>query len=177
MTKRTRLKSPAAALAAPQSAAEADGFIRRIGAAQRDRDRLRAEMNGRLAEIKAEYETRAAPFKAEIEDRAKGVQTFCEANRDELTQSGKVKSHTFAAGAVNWRRRPPRVGVRGTAAVIERLKALKLARFLRVKEEINKEAMLAEPDVAGAIDGVSIGSGGEDFVITPFETDLEEIAK
>lgn len=176
MAKRTRLKSEAAQHPVPQSMTEANDFIHRIGAAQRERDRIQTEMNERLADIKAEYEAKAQPFKAEIEERTKGVLTFCEANRDELTRSGKVKFHRFPAGEVNWRRRPPKVSVRGLAVVVERLKALKLTRFLRVKEEINKEAMLAEPDVAGAIDGVKIGSEGEDFVIVPFETELEEVA-
>lgn len=176
MAKRPRHKSAAAAHPVPQTEAEASDFIHRIGAAQRERERIQAAMNDRLAEVKAEYEDRAAPFKTEIEDLTKGVQTYCEANRDDLTRSGKVKFHKFAAGEVNWRRRPPRVGVRGMAVVIERLKSLGLMRFIRVKEEVNKEAMLAEPDVAGAVDGVTIGSEGEDFVITPFETELEEVA-
>ena len=176
MAKRARLKSQAAAHPVPQTMTEANAFIQRIGQAQRERDRIQAEMNDRLADIKAEYEAKAQPFKAEIEERTKGVLTFCEANRDELTRGGKVKFHRFPAGEVNWRRRPPKVGIRGVATVIERLKALKLTRFLRVKEEINKEAMLAEPDVAGSVDGVKIGSEGEDFVILPFETELEEVA-
>jgi len=59
--------------------------------------------------------------------------------------------------------------------IIEACKKLGLARFLRVKEEINKDAMLAEQDLAQTITGVSI-SQGEDFVIVPFETELEEVA-
>lgn len=51
-----------------------------------------------------------------------------------------------------------------------------MAGSLRVKEEVNKEAMLAEPDVARTVAGVTVGSAGEDFVIKPFETELEEVA-
>ena len=177
MAKRTRLKSSAATYPVPQTMSEANDFIGAIGAAQRERDRIQAEMNDQLAAIKAEYEAKAQPFKTEIEGQTKGVLTFCEANRTEITQAGKVKFYKFAAGEINWRRRPPKVGVRGIAVVIKRLNALGLTRFLRIKEEINKEAMLAEPDVAGAIEGVTIGSEGEDFVITPFDTDLEEVAR
>jgi phage host-nuclease inhibitor protein Gam len=87
-----------------------------------------------------------------------------------------VKFHKVPAGENNWRRRPPKVSVRGMAVVLERLKSLGLKRFIRTKEEVNKEAMLAEPDVAASVDGINVGSEGEDFVITPFETDLEEVA-
>ena len=176
MAKKTRLKSTAAAYPVPQSMTEANGFINAIGIAQRERDRIQGEMNDRLAEIKAEFEDKAAPFKAEIEDFTKGVLTFCEARRDELTRGGKVKFHRFPAGEVNWRKRPAKVRITGVDAVIERLKALKLGRFIRVKEEANKDAMLAEPEAAGSVEGIKIGSEGEDFVITPFETELEEVA-
>lgn len=176
MAKRSRLKSRAATHPVPRNMNEANDFIYRIGAAQRERDRIQAEMNDRLAEIKVEFEETALPLKTEIEDRTKGVLTFCEANRDDLTRSGKVKFHKFPAGEINWRRRPPKVSVRGMAVVLERLKSLGLKRFIRTKEEVNKEAMLAEPDVAASVDGITVGSEGEDFVITPFETDLEEVA-
>ena len=53
--------------------------------------------------------------------------------------------------------------------VIETLEKLGLARFLRTKTEINKEAILADPDAVSGIAGLSIQTGVEDFVITPFE--------
>ncbi len=44
--------------------------------------------------------------------------------------------------------------------VIEACKSLGLTAFLRIKEEVNKEAMLADPDKARTIAGVTIKSGG-----------------
>jgi len=176
MAKKSRLKSKAAAYPVPQTMTEANDFIQKIGMAQRERDRIQAAMNDQMAEIKADYEEQAAPFKTEIEERTKGVQTFCEANRNDLTKGGKIKTHKFPAGEVNWRSRPPKATVRGVGAVIERLKSLKLKRFIRIKEEVNKEALLAEPEIAGSVEGIKIGSEGEDFVITPFETELDEVA-
>lgn len=176
MAKRPRYKTKAAAYPVPQNESEASGFILRIGVAQRERDRIRSRMNDRLASIKSEFEAKALPFKIEIEERTKGVAIFCEANRDSLTRAGKVKFYKFSSGEISWRRCPPKVTVRGVRAVIDRIRSLKLTHFLRTKEEINKEAMLAEPEIARAIDGIKIASEGEDFVIKPFETDLEEIA-
>ena len=111
-----------------------------------------------------------------IERLSKGLQTWCEAHRDELTKDGKAKTHRFAAGTVSWRARPPKVSIRGAAKVLEFLVKQKLTRFIRVRREIDKEAMLKEPVVAAEVPGVRIGSGGEDFVIKPFETELEEVA-
>jgi hypothetical protein len=57
---------------------------------------------------------------------------------------------------VLWRIRPPSVAIRGAEAVIAHAQALGLAKFVRTKEEVNKEAILNEPDqvrgVAGIID-------------------------
>ncbi|MEC9342674.1 MAG: host-nuclease inhibitor Gam family protein, partial [Pseudomonadota bacterium] len=69
---------------------------------------------------------------------------------------------------------PPRVTVRGQDAVIEALRAIGLGRFIRIKEEVNREALLAEPDVARSVAGISIGSEGEDFVVEPFEEELTD---
>ena len=76
---------------------------------------------------------------------------------------------------MKWRMRPPRVAIRAVDNVLETLKRLGLSRFIRVKEEPNKEAMLAEPEAVAGLAGVKIEQG-EDFVIVPFETELEEVA-
>lgn len=52
---------------------------------------------------------------------------------------------------------------------------LGLQRFIRTKEEPNKEAMQAEPEVARQVAGISIGSVGEDFVVEPFEAVLADM--
>ena len=61
--------------------------------------------------------------------------------------------------------------------VIEAVRKAGLAdRFLRTKVEINKDAMLEDRATAAAIKGVTIGSDGEDFIVEPFETDLQGAA-
>jgi len=70
---------------------------------------------------------------------------------------------------VQFRQRPPSVAVRGVDSVIEALKQFGLARFIRVKEELNKDAILNEPAAVAGVAGLSIKSGVEDFVIQPFE--------
>ena len=55
------------------------------------------------------------------------------------------------------------------------LRRLGLTQSIRAKEEINKEAILNEPEAIKGVAGISI-SQGEDFVIVPFETELAEVA-
>ena len=59
------------------------------------------------------------------------------------------------------------------AAVLETLLRMGLGRFVRVKNEPNKEAMLNEPDAVRGIAGISIVSGVEDFIVVPFEAQAE----
>jgi phage host-nuclease inhibitor protein Gam len=170
-----KVKSEAVPYLVPQDKDQASEFISEIGRLQRERDRIEADMNDEIAKIKERYEAEALPHAERIKQLSSGVQLWCEANRDELTQEGKVKYAVLASGKINWRNRPSKVTVRGAEAVIQTLKAMGLGRFVRTIEEVNKEAMLLEPEVAKKVPGITI-SKGEDFVITPHETQLEEVA-
>lgn len=168
-----RIKTEAAVVAF-QTREEANEAIAQIGVAQRERDRIATEMNDELAAVRARHEERAAPHAAIIKDLGKGVQIFAEANRDDLTRDGKTKTVRLAAGEVCWRTRPPKVRITGEGIVAEALKKLGLERFLRTKVEIDKSAILADPDAVSSVKGISL-SQGEDFVIKPFATEIEEV--
>ena len=170
-----KVKSDAVPYLVPQNKDQANEFISEIGRLQRDRERIQADMNDDLAKIKERFEASALPLADRIRKLSLGVQLWCEANRADLTQSGKVKYAVLAAGKINWRMRPKKVVLRGKEVIVETLKSMGLARFIRTAEEVNKEALLAEEDVATAVPGISI-TQGEDFVITPHETQLEEVA-
>jgi phage host-nuclease inhibitor protein Gam len=169
-----KIKSTAAAVRVPQSRAEVVTAIAEIGKRQRERDRIQAAMNDELAQIRERYETEAEPHARAIDELQSGVQTWCEANRDALTQGGKTKTAAFASGEVKWRVTPPKVAIKGVEAVIHALRKAGLGRFLREKVEISKDAILAEPEAIKKIAGISI-SQVEEFVIEPFATELEEM--
>ncbi len=167
----TRVKSASVAVRIPQSHAQTTEFIKEIGDLQRDLARIEADMNDELSAVKQRYEEIASPHRTAIKNLYAGAQMWCEANRDALTNAGKTKTATFPTGDVQWRMRPPSVVVRGTETVLAHLARLNLTRFIRTKEEVNKEAILLEPNAVSAVPGITI-SQGEDFVITPFESEL-----
>lgn len=173
--KNKKIKAEAVSVPVPQNRSEAEEAIAEIGRLQRERARLQADMNDQIAAIKQQYEELGQPLGERISQLSKVVQMWAEVNRAQLTDNGKRKFSMLASGKINWRMRPPRVTLRGKDAIIEACKKLGLKRFIRVVEEVNKEAMLAEPEVAQTIQGVTI-TQTEDFVITPFETELEEVA-
>lgn len=173
MSKKNRIKSEAVSVTF-SNREEVNAAIAHIGAAQRRRDAINTAMNEELAAVRARYEEQALPHAAVIKDLGHAVQVWCEGNRADLTRDGRTKTAKFAAGEVSWRVRPPRVSVRGEGIVIEALKRLGLERFVRRKEEVDKSAILADPAAVQDIKGLSI-SQGEDFVIKPFETEIEEV--
>lgn len=168
-----KVKKVATPVRVAQSREECAEMIATIGGTQREIIRIEATMNDELAVIKAGYEAQAEPLRDRVEALQEGVQEWCEAHRDTLTGGGKVKHHAFSTGHVSWRLRPPSVALRGVESILAACKAAGLGRFVRVKESVDKEAMLADPTTAGALKGVTIQSVGEDFAIEPFEVELE----
>lgn len=171
MAKANRLKLQAETYV-PQTIDDCASDIRRIGDLQRQLTVAQAEMNDAIAELTERYQPMLNSIKQMMAPLQAGVQVWCEANRHDLTRGGKVKTAGFVTGEVQWRQRPPSVSVRGTDTVIELLAARGLERFLRVKTEINKDAILADPDAARGVPGLSIVTGVEDFVIVPFEVEV-----
>lgn len=160
-------------LVVPQNREEAETWIRQIGDHRREVVRIETAMNDEIAAVKDKYEQQAKPFRDDVEALIDGLQAWAVANRDQLTGGGKRQSAEMATGMISWRVLPPRVTIRKAENVLDALKKLGLQRFIRTREEINKEAMLDDQDAARLVPGVTIGSAGETFNVDPFETELE----
>lgn len=204
MATKKKLKAPAQEhVPADRDACAAQ--ITAIGNLQRESERLQAEMNDQVAKITDHF----APLLADLAERVKalqaGVQTWCEANRAALTADGRVKFHDFLTGQVNWRTGLDSVSVTNAEAVLLTLKALKLPEFIRVKEEVNKDAVLANFSAAAKItadqvnaeadevqkallirtlecnsllqglSGLRIKPGAESFTVTPVSLESSEV--
>ena len=159
---KTRLK--AQTLAAPQSREETQNWIKDLGDVQREHTRAVAAMNDEIATITERHKTAINTLADRAKELQSGIQSWCEANRAELTAKGKTAN--LITGEVSWRLRPPSIRIRSQEAVLEALRTLGLIRFVRVKD-----AMLAEPDIAATVAGVTVVKGVEDFVITPHEVE------
>lgn len=170
MVKPTKLKT-AAQTAVPQNKDEAADAIYRIGEAQRELKRIELLINDVVATLTAEKQPMIDAIKARIQNLSEGVQTWCEAHRAEITDGNKVKFANLITGEVNWRQRPPSVKTRASAVLFEKLKRLGFGHLIRTKEELDKEALLAKPEIARDA-GIEITTGVEDFVITPYEQEL-----
>ncbi|VEI47006.1 Mu-like prophage host-nuclease inhibitor protein Gam [Actinobacillus equuli] len=168
---KNRMKS-ATQTAIYQSRDEVQSAIKEIGDKQRELLRLSTEMNDELAAISERYAPLLEAIKDALKPMQKGVQMWCEVHRNELTDNGKCKTGSFITGEVQWRIKPPSVRVRNAEAVIEALEGFGLHAFIRNRQEVNKEAVLADPEAVSAIEGISINSGEEEFIIKPFEQEV-----
>lgn len=169
MAPKTRIKAKAQ-INVPQSKGEVAADIKQIGDLQRELLRSTAEMNDAIAHITASYQSVLETTSNQIKGLQEGVQAYCEANREELC--GKGKTANFITGEVSWRKRPPSVTLKAVETVIKTLLGLRLKRFVRVKMEVNKEAILLDPNAVKDVPGITVVTDVEDFVITPFEQEV-----
>lgn len=170
MAKSTKLKAQAKTFVCQNKEQTAE-CIKQIGDCQRMLTRIETELNDIIATETDKRKSTIDQLKQQIETLSTGVQIWCEANREVLCVNGG-KTANLITGEVNWRQRPPKVSVRGKDKVIETLRALKLHKFIRTKEDINKDAILAEPKAVATISGINVVTGIEDFVISPFEIEV-----
>lgn len=155
----------------PQSKEQTMEAIRALGDAQRELTRLETLVNDRIAEITAASKDDVEALKTRIQTLIDGIHVWCEANRATLLVGGG-KEANLTTGLVKWRQRPPSVSIRSVDKVLDTLRSLGLGRFIRSKDEPNKEAMLADPKAVSGIAGINIVTGIEDFVIEPFEVEV-----
>lgn len=169
MSKQNFLK--VAAAAAPKTHEEANESIAMIGIHLRALERIKTAMNDELAAVKAKHEKDAAEHKAAIALREKALEIYCTEHRAELLK-GKSKTYSFAAGEIAWRALPPKVTVKNTLRAISWYAQNRMRRFLRLIEELDKEAMLKDAAAAARNPHIKIGSEGEEFYVRPFEAEL-----
>jgi phage host-nuclease inhibitor protein Gam len=161
-----------AVVAVPKSLDEAAEFLTQIGKEQRATDKIQSDLNAKVDELKTKAMANVEPHQEKISQLVEGLFAYAEAHRDELTDGGKRKTIEVPTGIFGWRMTPPAVSLRDVKSILKSLKSLGLERFIRTKEEIDKEAILKEPNVATRVRGVSI-SQHEEFIAKPAELEIE----
>jgi len=160
----------------PKNLNEASEFLMSIGKEQRAIAKIESGLNTKVDKLKTGAVDGAQPHQEEISRLVEGLFAYAEVHRDELTDDGKSKTVQVPTGEFGWRMTPPKVSLRGVDPILKSLHSLELTRFIRTKEEIDKEAMLKEPEVASGVEGVSINQH-EEFVAKPAELKVEIATK
>jgi phage host-nuclease inhibitor protein Gam len=142
-TRRTRVESTVTI----SSWQEADDALRKIGLAQAVINKVEAEMNAAANKLRQDAEKKIAKEKALVADHEKGLEAFCRAVRAEF---GDKQSRQLNFGEVNFRVHPDKIlQQRGTKTeqtirIIMSMGKKFIEQFIRIKEELNKEALVKE---------------------------------
>lgn len=156
----------------PATREQAEEALQNIGVLQREITKIEAKMNDELTAIKAKHEKQAQPLNADIENYFQGLHIWAEANRTVLLK-GHSKTAKLSTGELLWRTTPSSVSLpRNQDAVIQALIRGDLGHLIRTKQEVNKEAVLDDPEAVKGIAGIKIKQR-EEFVAKPFESQIE----
>lgn len=169
MTK-TRIKKEV--VATPKDINGAVNFIQKIGEAQRNIDKIATSLTDTIEKLKADAMEEAKVFEKDINDLFNGLYVYAEGNRDELTDNNKIRMIKVINGQFGWRTNPPSVEVKDVDMAIAELKKKGLASYVRIKEELDKEAILKNQIVIKNLKTISIRQD-EVFFVKPDEVEAE----
>lgn len=138
----------------PKNRAELEQFVSRIREAEQEIGEIENKYSKEILELetiiswlKEKAREEAKPHEKKINELAKGVYTFAKGHRNELTDQGAKKTVELAAGdKIKWYLTPPAVGVDEEEEALKELERRGLSQFIRTKKEIDKEAILQEPE-------------------------------
>jgi phage host-nuclease inhibitor protein Gam len=117
------------------------------------KEKLEGEQTVKINKIKAEYQEKAGDLNVQIKDIEKNIERFADSHKDEFL---KNRTKNLAYGTVSYRL-TKKVVCKNTESAIKGFKALGLENYLRIKEELNKDEILQNPDEKAFVKvGVSV---------------------
>lgn len=159
--------------------------IKGIGDLQREKSEVEDSYNAKIQALQKELTEKVTPLDQAIESLALGIKAFSDGNRKELLP-GTLKSREFPTGSISYRSGQDSVPTKMTAKLLDQILSRngleefyektqkKFAKFfLRMKVELDKEAILQDPKKAKQLAGVQVEQGKERFYIKPATVDTE----
>jgi phage host-nuclease inhibitor protein Gam len=157
---------------APGNIDEAVDYVRLIGEAQRHIDKIATDLNDEVEKLKEKAAEKAKQFEDAVAGLFEGLYIFAETNRAKLTDNDKIRIIKVISGQFGWRTNPPSVEAKDVAKAIAELKTKGLAEYVRIKEELDKEAILKNQAVVNVLKEISIKQD-EMFFVKPDEIEAE----
>ncbi len=157
---------------------QAEDALREIAELTIARNAATGEMDARLVAVRSEFEPGLTSIEARLEEKTELLKNWAEANPGEFKEG--LKSLSLTHGSLGWRTGLPSLKtLRGWTfdRVLEKIKgAAGLLKYIRTKEEVNKQGLINDRDILGP-DGLrSIGvevKQEESFFVEPTLEKLE----
>lgn len=125
---------------------EVNEAMKRLAELNIEKKSLETEQNRQIDEIKKATSLKADEVIKEIKSVEKDIIRFAEQNRAEFTRK-RTKVLTF--GKISFRYTKS-IGCANIPTAIKALKSFAMEKYLRIKEELNKEALIeADPMILG----------------------------
>ncbi|EMO69899.1 host-nuclease inhibitor Gam family protein [Leptospira santarosai] len=169
-----------------ESRADLTQAVALLGEIKRERDRIKSSTDDQISQLQTDFQTTIAPLDLKIQHIVSGIKLYVDKNKEELFPDPDYKTCKFSTGELKLRKIPASVKTRATTKFFERILSENglLEKFnslvskfsgvyLRVKLELNKEQILAEPLNATKKIGVELNEESERLYITPSEIDAE----
>jgi phage host-nuclease inhibitor protein Gam len=162
-----------------QSFTDVDALLLELGQLTATIAEEEAEMNRKIQEARERYARQTEQALLRKSQLEKTIEQYCIANKDKFEKQRKLE---LTHGVIGFQTNPPKVVMLNRKynenTVLELLKKLRLSRFIRIKEQIDKEALIATY-LGKEIDDAKLASVGlrieqtETFICEP---KWEEIA-
>lgn len=140
----------------PKNDAEVNEYITALAEAQNAAKKAVLKANEKMTVIQAALAEELDRQEAIVEQHAAALFTYFERNRDELTDGGRRQSRTFATGVLGNRWTPPRTQIKDEKLVEQFVVKHQMKNFYEEKIVLRRDVMLANPELAKTIPGVSI---------------------
>ncbi len=159
--------------------------IATIAELNQKKEKLATEANERILSIQTKLAEEIEPIEVEIKKVSLSIKKFSDENKEKLF-SKDSKTAKLETGEICYRAGKPSVETKSSPKLIENIlkknsltekkeKFVKLLSgvFIRVKFELNKDAILENPTTAEKVTGVKVDTGEDRFYITPTATNTE----
>jgi phage host-nuclease inhibitor protein Gam len=140
---KARIKAQKPTVEVPTSREQAEAVLLRVAELKSAEAAAKAAMDAELARVRESYQADLADIAAQIASAVQALELWAERNQSLF---GRLRSLVMLHGRIGWRTNPPSLKpLRGLTwnDVLETLRRLGRREFIRVKEEPDREALLA----------------------------------
>lgn len=156
----TRIKKTQTSV--PSSLNQADALLAKIGRTQNAINEIEENLQAKINALKAEAEKKLRPLNLERTSDIDALFAFANSRKARLTR--EARSVVLENGVFGWRWTTPRVETSGSdRETIAWLKETGNEKFVRIVEEVDRQALLAEKPVILGISYVQ----DDEFFVTP----------
>lgn len=145
----------------PRSLEGAELLMKSLGSTQDEINVIEKDLKEKIETLKAEALKKLQPLTVKRDAKINALFTFADPRKAELTR--ELRSVTLASGVFGWRLTTPRVETaQSDEETIALLKSTGNVEFVRVIEEVDRQALLAKKPI---VPGIAYAQDDEFFVV------------